>query len=120
MIAREKLPRIGIPAYQSKFVGKSQKKSETGITKENTLFIISKICSIVCPPYLPVMNVMVRYNKSIENPQKENNSRKRGKYCKKCCIGKEMEFIRRNGGNPEKTMVLWKKMLYNFLNGLFF
>ena len=26
-----------------------------------------------------------------------------------------MEFIRRNGGNPEKTMVLWKKMLYNFL-----
>ena len=39
MIASEKFPMIGIFAYHEKLVGKSQKKSETGMTKRNTLLI---------------------------------------------------------------------------------
>ena len=46
IMANEKFPSTGILLYHSKFVGKSQRKSDNGVTKLNTLLIILKIASI--------------------------------------------------------------------------
>ena len=46
MTASEKFPIMGIFAYQLKLVGKSHRKSETGMMNEKILFMDSMICFI--------------------------------------------------------------------------
>ena len=49
IIAKEKLPKTGIFAYHSKFVGKSQRKSDNGPIKEKMPLMYSKIACIPIP-----------------------------------------------------------------------
>ena len=52
MIAKDMFPRIGMLLYQSKFVGKSHRKSDSGPIKLNTPLIASNTLSIAIPPFL--------------------------------------------------------------------
>ena len=51
IIAKEKFPNIGIFAYHSKLVGKSQRKSDNGPIKENMLLMDSKTDCISITPF---------------------------------------------------------------------
>ena len=46
MIAKDMFPRMGMLLYQSKFVGKSHRKSDSGPIKLNTPLIASNTLSI--------------------------------------------------------------------------
>ena len=50
IIANEKFPKTGMFAYHSKFVGKSQRKSDKGPINENILLMDSNIACIFIPP----------------------------------------------------------------------
>ena len=50
MMANEKLPRMGMDEYHSKFVGKSHKKSDNGPTNEKIPFMVDKSVFIQFAP----------------------------------------------------------------------
>lgn len=52
MIAKDMFPRMGMLLYQSKFVGKSHRKSDSGPIKLNTPLIASNTLSIIS--FLPL------------------------------------------------------------------